>query len=273
MHMLAPAILLLSAILPALAEQQTVYQPETTSFAEWLLTHEMPERAQDEFLRELFHSYDPRQRDSLRICVATCMQRQGHWNDMVNWLEAEKPETPAGQELVRLHVGLASIDAGWFQQASDSLARAAECSQTRDAALYHLGRAQACLLETKGALTSWQSVHPDSPFGAMAQRLRNEIIQLELPRQRSGRLGGWLAVIPGLGYTYAGHPQTALSALLVLGLMGWSTERSFAAENPGLGAFCGFVTVGWYAGSIYGSVQAIHRFNDQELDSYRNHFK
>lgn len=87
-------------------------------------------------------------------------------------------------------------------------------------------------------------------------------------KTRSPKTAAWLATIPGLGYLYAGHPQTALSALIVLGALGGGTWQLFDSGNSGIGALTGFIGFAWYTGSIYGSYQAVDRYN-RLLDQHR----
>lgn len=88
---------------------------------------------------------------------------------------------------------------------------------------------------------------------------------------REGERAGWkspgkataLGIIPGLGYWYAGHRQTALASLLVNAVFTGATIQAFRTEQNVLGGFLSLFTVSWYAGNVYGSSHAARRYNDK----------
>ena len=83
--------------------------------------------------------------------------------------------------------------------------------------------------------------------------------------KRSPALAGFLGVFPGLGYLYAGYPQTAISAFLIDALLLTASYKAFDNGNTPLGALLGIIGIGWYSGSIYGSVSAADRRNAEFL--------
>lgn len=85
---------------------------------------------------------------------------------------------------------------------------------------------------------------------------------------KHARLAGRLAVVPGMGYLYAGHKQSALTAFLLNSLLITGSVQAFRSEQYTLGGFTGFLALTWYAGSIYGSVLAAERYNDRRAESY-----
>jgi hypothetical protein len=77
-------------------------------------------------------------------------------------------------------------------------------------------------------------------------------------------VAGLLSVIPGLGYAYAGHKQTAISALLVNGLITYATYSNLKNENYGMAALTGVFNISFYIGNIAGSIQSAKRYNKQQ---------
>ena len=73
----------------------------------------------------------------------------------------------------------------------------------------------------------WSTLPAGSAVRLRADQLAELLATLPPPRQRNPALAGALAIVPGLGYAYAGHPQTALSALVLISLFGWTTLHSF----------------------------------------------
>lgn len=90
-------------------------------------------------------------------------------------------------------------------------------------------------------------------------------------KSKSPALAGVLGVIPGAGYLYAGHKQTALSSLIVNGLMAYACYTSFEKGNKGLGILTGVFGLSFYIGNIQGSVKSAKRYNrKQQEDKIKN---
>ncbi len=84
-----------------------------------------------------------------------------------------------------------------------------------------------------------------------------------LKKKRPFVAGLMSAVIPGAGYAYTGHKQTALSALFVNGLLFYGTYSSIKNKNYGMGALTGVFNLSFYLGNIYGSAKSARRFNQE----------
>ncbi len=84
-------------------------------------------------------------------------------------------------------------------------------------------------------------------------------------RDKSPRLGGWLGVVPGLGYAYAGEYANALRSLILNGLFIWGMVETAEREQWGAFAVISFFELTWYSGSIYGGIDASHRYNRKRL--------
>ncbi len=85
-------------------------------------------------------------------------------------------------------------------------------------------------------------------------------------RDRSPSLGGWLGVIPGGGYAYAGEYANALRSLILNGLFMWGLVSTAEEEQWGGFAALTFFEITWYTGSIYGGIDASHRYNRRRLE-------
>ena len=80
---------------------------------------------------------------------------------------------------------------------------------------------------------------------------------------KSPVLAGSLAMVPGLGYLYAGYPQSAISAAVLTGLFGWAAVQAAEDGNEPLAVAVGLIGMGWYMGNIYGSVNAAIMSNEE----------
>ncbi len=88
--------------------------------------------------------------------------------------------------------------------------------------------------------------------------------------RRSPRIGGLLGLVPGLGYAYSGEYANAGRSLLLNGL--FIGLMILAADDDNWGAFglAGFFEITLYTGSVYGGIDAAHRWNRRlALDAVR----
>ncbi len=79
-------------------------------------------------------------------------------------------------------------------------------------------------------------------------------------------LGGLLGVIPGLGYVYSGEYANGARSFLLNATFITLIVLAARDENwAGVGV-AGFFEITWYTGSIYGGVDAAHRWNRQQRE-------
>lgn len=84
---------------------------------------------------------------------------------------------------------------------------------------------------------------------------------------KSPRIGGLLGLIPGLGYAYSGEYPNAARSLILNSIFIFGMVST--AEEDLWGAFTviTFFEATWYSGSIYGGVDAAHRYNQNRLET------
>jgi tetratricopeptide (TPR) repeat protein len=101
------------------------------------------------------------------------------------------------------------------------------------------------------------------PFAARKKIEFKEIFDNDHPLPiKNKTTGALLAItIPGAGYAYAEKYETALAAFLVNGLFAYFTYKNFADGNDGVGYLSGLFGLGFYVGSIYGSLESIDKIN------------
>lgn len=160
------------------------------------------------------------------------------------------------------------IAAAYFKVANYSFCRDYISLITPDADLllekgYMLkGFSLACEYKWEEAEKTFSSIPSTSIFineslhsSAVAQEGSN--LKLKNPTT-----AGFLALVPGLGYLYSGHKQTAFSSFIVTSIFFLATKQAFQHDNQGLGTMLSLLSIGWYGGNIYGSVISAHRFNE-----------
>ena len=99
---------------------------------------------------------------------------------------------------------------------------------------------------------------------ASANRLRADGLPGGNPK--SPRIGGLLGIIPGMGYAYSGEWGNAFRSIFLNGIFGWAMFECADHDRWGLFAITTFFELTWYTGSIYGGIDAAHRYNRRQLD-------
>ena len=84
---------------------------------------------------------------------------------------------------------------------------------------------------------------------------------------KSPRIGGLLGIIPGLGYAYSGEWGNMFRSIFLNGIFGWAMFECADHDQWGLFAVTTFFELTWYSGSIYGGIDAAHRYNRNRLDT------
>ncbi len=84
---------------------------------------------------------------------------------------------------------------------------------------------------------------------------------------KSPRIGGLMGIIPGMGYAYSGEWGNAIRSIFLNGIFGWAMYECADREQWGLFAVSTFFEMTWYTGSIYGGIDAAHRYNRNRLDT------
>lgn len=84
-------------------------------------------------------------------------------------------------------------------------------------------------------------------------------------RDKSPTLGGALGLVPGLGYMYSGEYGNGFRSLLINGLFIFGMAYSADEGHWGAFAVISFFEITWYSGSIYGGIDAAHRYNRRRL--------
>ncbi len=104
--------------------------------------------------------------------------------------------------------------------------------------------------------------------------LYEKIINEELPLSLKSKTKGTILniLIPGAGYIYSKHYQTGISAIFVHLLFGYATYNSFKNGNDGAGLTLGLITTSFYLGSIYGTLQSVYQYNNNNKRKFTDKF-
>jgi len=108
-------------------------------------------------------------------------------------------------------------------------------------------------------VTAGKRLHVQAVLDALEQARHHD--DGLLASMKSPGLAGTLAVIPGAGYLYCERYHDALISFLFNGAMVLAAWEAFDEGHEALGAVLSVVELGFYGGSIYGSMSAAHKHN------------
>ena len=86
-------------------------------------------------------------------------------------------------------------------------------------------------------------------------------------RDKKPKVGGLLGMIPGFGYFYSGEYASGFRSIILNGLFIYGMVDTADKDQWGAFAVITFFEFTWYSGSIYGGIDAAHRFNRNRLDA------
>ena len=90
--------------------------------------------------------------------------------------------------------------------------------------------------------------------------------EFEEGRDKNPRLGGLLGMIPGMGYAYAGEYGNAIRSIILNSIFIYGMVDTANKDQWGAFAVITFFELTWYSGSIYGGIDASHRYNQHRRD-------
>lgn len=105
----------------------------------------------------------------------------------------------------------------------------------------------------------------DSPLDE--ERALAALERFEQGRDKNPRLGGLLGVLPGMGYAYAGEYANAFRSLILNSLFIFGMVDTARNDHWGGFAVITFFEITWFTGSIYGGIDASHRYNQRRLQT------
>jgi putative component of membrane protein insertase Oxa1/YidC/SpoIIIJ protein YidD len=82
-------------------------------------------------------------------------------------------------------------------------------------------------------------------------------------KYKSRTVAGFMSIVPGLGYIYAGHNRTGLSSLIINSVLAYTAIESFKNNNVGVGVLSSLFGVSFYLGNLSGAKKSVDRFNEK----------
>jgi len=155
----------------------------------------------------------------------------------------------------------------------EQLAAHTNDSDIRDKALYRIGWIYFETESWDKARSFFEKIEPKNRPKYRLSELLREFDNVGAIPQKNPALAGLLGLVPGAGYLYTDRYHDALIASLLNGALILAAYTSFDNENYALGAILAFVEIGFYSGSIYGSVSAAHKYNRQQTRNFIQNVK
>lgn len=135
-------------------------------------------------------------------------------------------------------------------------------SEFKDRIQYQKGWSLLKEWRWEAAEEAFGDIDSSSRLYESAQEIIKETQYLSHKKGKSPFTAGLLsALLPGSGYIYTGKWQTGIMAFLVNGAFIASSIECFDQDLPILGCIIGLVEMGWYSGTIYGSVNGAKQYN------------
>jgi hypothetical protein len=160
--------------------------------------------------------------------------------------------------LLRLDCAIAEKNRAEAEFYAESLAQS-ETEQLKHIAQSRITKLAIMNNDIKKAKTSMPG-HP-------GKELINAVTTYEQGHDKSPRLGGFMGMIPGLGYAYSGEYANALRSLIMNGLFIYAMVETADDDDWGLFSVITFFEITWYTGSIYGGIDSAHRYNQRRLQA------
>ncbi len=180
---------------------------------------------------------------------------------MLNRAETEAPGLVLPVPLLRTEAALAARkwdEAAFF--ADGILQNPAATKPEKNLAARRLATAELRKGDVPGARTGLQRA-PDPATASLAA-----VDAYAQGRDKKPWLGGVLGLIPGCGYFYAGEWANGLRSVILNGLFIFGMVNTAQHDEWGAFAAITFFEVTWYTGSIYGGLDASHRYNRDRLE-------
>lgn len=269
--LLAPGVVWAQPPQPELGLEPLMEAEQILSFADALFQDGDYFRAITEYKRFLFVSpTDPRAgRVSLQIGLAYLRGQQ--WEDARRTFQAiaqQHRDEALGLEAAFLLGETAFLQAQYPQAIRELHPLAERYGQmpAGEKARYRLGWAYLRTRQWAEAVQAFAAVDAASPLFPSASALTEAAGQAEAQPRKSPALAGALsALVPGTGHVYTGRFRDGVIAFLLNGAFLVAGLEAVAAGNEAAAGLLFFFEAAWYAGAVYGAVNAAHKWNrDQE---------
>ena len=252
---------------PAVSNDPLTDADQILRFADALFNDGDYFRAITEYKRFLFLYPTDARAGRVHLQVGLSYQRGQQWDDARQTFEhlVEQSSDPAVRAEAAYRIGETSFQQGRYTQAIADLRPVAErYEQTLvgDRARYLLGWSYLRGRQWPEASQTFEVITTTSPLFPSSRALAEAAREGEqLPRKSPALAGLMSAVIPGTGHFYTGRWRDGTIALLLNGAFLAAGIEAVSAGNEAAAGVLLFFEAAWYSGTIYGAVNAAHKYN------------
>jgi tetratricopeptide (TPR) repeat protein len=218
----------------------------------------------------------PSVHESQYLNYLVCMRALNEYEAAIFAYEHSFPDHIKNNSAIINEMGNISFELGAYTKALDYYEKCIASfsdSLIYDKSLLMKGLIYANEKQWDKSHTMFMSVSDNSIFSYSKNNCLSILQQKENISYKKPYLAGIYAIVPGLGYVYAGHRQTALSSLIINGLLAYATYTNCKNENYGMAALTGLFSFSFYIGNISGSVKSAKRYNTKQDQNITNRLK
>jgi len=231
-------------------------------------------RAITEYKRFIFLAPTDPRAGAVQLQIGRSYLHGQQWEDARKTFQTLAREHPAAD--IRMEaaflVGETAYQQGAYTQAITDLrplAEREEQSSLAQKARYRLGWSYLRSRQWETAAESFARIDPADPLFPSSHALSDAARQAEqLPRKSPALAGALSGVLPGAGHFYTGRMRDGTLAFLLNGGFLVAGLEAVAARNEAAAGLLFFFEAAWYAGSIYGAVNAAHKYNRDQEDRW-----
>ncbi len=196
----------------------------------------------------------------LYLAAADAYRCEKDWDRLGKMLDkAEDAGAGGSAPLLFLRAQRAEGMQDWFSAGDYAVELAGIARDDERLAAWSRGAAASDYLRSRWVDDARGAVAGDHDRAAAIDRYVNG-------RDKSPTVGGLLGIVPGLGYAYSGEWGNMFRSIFLNGIFGWAMFECADREQWGLFAVTTFFELTWYSGSIYGGIDAAHRYNRDRID-------
>lgn len=277
-----PAVILLLVFLPTVHSQE-FKKSELLDFADSLFQEEDYLNAAHEYRRYIFLFPNEHNSDFVQFRLAASYQNAGRLASAIQAYQLLIDTYPASPLMQRARSNIAQCQLldGKKEVAIRSLQQFLSehpHSDLAPRAQFMIATVQMEDKDWEKASKTWEQIsakYPNTRFAEASDQLTRMVRSRKLMPKRSPALSGLLsAVIPGLGQAYSDRFLDGLQSLTVVGTIGAGAAYYINQEQYEVAIPVGLLGLFFYAGNVYGGVQAAKTFNSSQegkfLDGLRD---
>lgn len=248
---------------------ETDSQVKLYNFALELKSAGRYEEAKIEFERFLAYFPESDLRNDVLENIMVILLSKENYYEVINFGEnLLREEEVIQEEKILFYIGLSYLYIDEITIARDYLKIIENDKKLNDMSTLLIGYSYAKEKEWRDAINNFSQISYESKYYQKAQNAVNLAEEGKNLDFKDPFIAGLLGFIPGAGYLYSGHPETALSSFIVNTLLFTGAAKAFQNENYSLGILLGSFGLGFYSGNIYGSFQSAKNYNQHVKRSH-----